>query len=99
MTGVFAATKDENFRPIQVIYKRKTKRRLPNVEFPSDWLASYTKNHLANEQTTKEYIYKILLPYINHKQEELGLPSSYPALVVYDCFKAQHTNGVLQLLS
>ena len=48
-TGVFAATKDGNILPIQVIYKGKVKRSLPNVEFPSDWLASYTKNHWANE--------------------------------------------------
>ena len=40
----------------------------------------------------------ILLPYVNREREELGLPSSYPALVVYDRFKAQCTNGVLQLL-
>ena len=98
ITGVFAATKDGNFLPIQVIYKGKTKRNLPNVKFPSDWLASYTENHWANERTTKEYIYKILLPYVNHKREELGLPSSYPALVVYDRFKAQCTDDVLQLL-
>jgi len=49
VTGVFAATKDGNFLPIQVIYKGKMKRTLPNVEFPSDWLASYTENHWANE--------------------------------------------------
>ena len=85
ITGVFAATKDGNFLTIQVIYKEKTKRNLPNVKFPSDWLAIYTENHWANEQTTKEYI---LLPYVNRKRKELGLPSSYPALVVYDRFKA-----------
>ena len=59
---------------------------------------SYTENHWANEQTTKEYIHKILLPYVNCKREELGLPSNYPALVVYDRFKAQCTNDVLQIL-
>ena len=98
ITAVFAATKDGNFLPIQVIYKGKTKRSLPNIKFPSDWLASYTENHWANERTTKEYIYKILLPYVNCKREELGLPSSYPALVVYDRFKAQCTSDVLQIL-
>ena len=98
ITAVFAATKAGNFLPIQVIYKGKTKRSLPNVKFPSDWLASYTKNHWANEETTKQYIHKILLPYVNSKREELGLPSSYPALVIYDRFKGQCTNDVLQIL-
>ena len=69
-----------------------------NIKFSSDWLASYTENHWAKEQTTKEYIYKILLPYVNREREELGLPSCYPALVVYDRFKAQCTDDVLQLL-
>ena len=32
------------------------------------------------------------------KREELALPSSYPARVVYDRFKAQCTDGMLQLL-
>ena len=59
---------------------------------------SYTENHWANEQTTKEYIHKILLPYVNCKREELRLLSNYSALVVYDRFKAQCTNDVLQIL-
>ena len=53
---------------------------------------------MANEETTKQYIYRILLPYVNTKREELVLPSSYPALVVYDRFKGQYTDDVLQIL-
>ena len=90
ITAVFAATKAGNFLPIQVIYKGKTTTKHK--------IASYTENHWANEETTKQYVYRILLPYVNTKQEELGLPSSYPALVVYDCFKGQCTNDVLQIL-
>ena len=98
ITAVFAATKTGSFLPIQVIYKGKTKRCLPSVDFPKDWLISFTKNHWANEAATKDYIYKILLPYVKQKREELKLPGDYPALVVFDRFKAQCTSNVLQIL-
>ena len=39
ITAVFAATKDGNFLPIQVLYKGKTTRCLPKVKFPSYWLS------------------------------------------------------------
>ena len=87
ITAVFAATKTGSFLPIQVIYKGKTKRCLPSVDFPEDWLISFTENHWANETTTKDYIYKILLPYVEQKREELKLPGDHPALVVFDHFK------------
>ena len=38
ITAVLWQPQDGNFLPIQVIYKGKTKRSLPNVEFPSDWI-------------------------------------------------------------
>ena len=98
ITAVFAATKTGSFLPIQVIYKGKTKRCLPSVDFPEDWLISFTENHWANETTTKDYIYKILLPYVKQKREELKLPGDHPALVVFDRFKAQCTSNILQIL-
>ena len=56
ITAVFAATKAGDFLPIQIIYKGKTKRSLPNVN--SIGLASQlSENHWANEKTTKQYNY------------------------------------------
>jgi len=61
ITAVFAATKTGSFLPIQVIYKGKTKRCLPSVDFPKDWLISFTKNHWANEAATKRlYLHNII---------------------------------------
>ena len=56
ITAVFAATKTGSFLPIQVIYKGKTKKCLPSVDFPEDWLISFTDNHWTNETTTKDYM-------------------------------------------
>ena len=98
ITAVFPATKTGNFLPIQVIYKGKTKRCLKFVDLPEDWLISFTENQWANETTTNDYIYKILLPYVKQKREELKLPGDHPALAVFDRFKAQCTSNVIQIL-
>ena len=39
-----------------------------------------------------------MFPYLNEKRAELNLPSDYPALLLFDNFKGQCTNDVLQLL-
>ena len=46
----------------------------------------------------RKQLNSIYTEYCYTKREELGLPSSYPALVVYDRFKGQCTNDVLQIL-
>ena len=46
----------------------------------------------------KDYIVKILVPYIAKKRKELKLPNVCRALVIYDKFKGQCTSAVLELL-
>ena len=45
-----------------------------------------------------QYIKHILLPYIANKRCCLQLEPDYPALVIFDNFKARITTGVLQLI-
>ena len=45
-----------------------------------------------------EYIYEIILPYINERRSELKLSNEQPALLIFDNFKAQFTVSVLSLL-
>lgn len=71
ITAVFAGTMSGKFLPPQIIYKGKTEKCLPTVEFPKEWHITNTPNHWANEQTTEAYIIKILLPYIVKKRKEL----------------------------
>ena len=46
----------------------------------------------------KEYIDNILLPYIKEKRRNLNLADDYPALVLFDNFKAQCTSNLFTLL-
>jgi len=47
---------------------------------------TFTPNHWSNEQKTKEYIEKIILPYVSEKRKEHGKPNQ-TALVIFDEFK------------
>ena len=98
LTAVLAGTMSGKFLPPQVIYGGKTPKCLPSVEFPKDWDITYTPNHWANEATTERYIEKILLPYIERTKAELSLHSDQPALVIFDRFKGQCTDGILAML-
>ena len=98
ITAVFGCTITGDFLPIQIIYKGKTKKCLPSFAFPPDWQATFSHNHWSNESTMHDYINKILLPYVKKKREELKLPSDQRALVLFDKFKGQCTNSILELL-
>jgi len=50
------------FLPPQLTYTGKTTAHLPSVEFPKDWLLSYTPNHWSNEDKTKEYLQSVIIP-------------------------------------
>ena len=95
ITAVFAVTLDV---PIQLIYCRKSRACLPPTKFPSDWHITYSHNHWANEKTSKDYIEKIILPYLRIKRQELDLAHDHHALCIFDNFKGQLTANVLQLL-
>ena len=45
-----------------------------------------------------DYLSNVLLPYIQQKRKELQLKNDFPALVIFDRFKAQCTTGILDLL-
>jgi len=44
------------------------------------------------------YIERIILPYVQQKQGECGLPNEQHAICIFDNFKAQVTDKVLKLL-
>ena len=92
-------TMSGHFLPVQLIYQGTTPKCHPNsVTFPDDWHITHTANHWANEQTTIEYIEKIILPYVTQKRKDLNLYDSHSALVIFDVFKGQCTDNVFKLL-
>ena len=98
ITAVLAGSMSGDFLPPQLIYEVKTTRCLPQYKFPSSWHITHSDNHWSNEFTMKEYVEKILVPYINRKRAELNLSSNQPALLIFDNFKAQTTSSMLKLL-
>ncbi len=46
----------------------------------------------------KEYIERIIVPYVDRKRKELNVPSDQPALAIFDVFKGQQTEDVIRLL-
>ena len=98
ITAVLGGSCVGHFLPPQIIYQGKTPRCLPNYDFPEKWDFTYSANHWSNETTMKEYIDNMLLPYIKEKRRNLNLADDYPALVLFDNFKAQCTSNLLTLL-
>ena len=80
ITGVFTVTLDGQFLPPQLIYQGTTAACLPRTKFPADWHVTCSPNHWANEATTKEYIRRIINPYIKKKRQELKLADDHHAL-------------------
>ena len=99
ITAVFGCTFTGKFLPIQLIYQGKTHRSYPlGVSFPPDWDICCTPNHWSNETTMIAYLEKIIIPYVAESRKQLKLSSQHPALVIFDVFKGQCTESVIQLL-
>ena len=98
ITAVFAGTMSGESLPPQIIYKGKTSKCLPPTESPQDWHGTFTDNHWSNEATMITYLQRVLFPYIQQKRSQLGLPTDFPALVIFDGFKAQCTKTILAML-
>ena len=88
ITALFCCTLTGEFLPLQLIYQGKTSACLPRYKFPDDWHVTCTPNHWSNEDKMKEYIEKIIIPYVDHKRKKLKVSSDQPALAV---FTGQHT--------
>ena len=98
VTTVLACSMTGEFLPPQVIYQGKSTCSLPSYKLPADWDVTYTPKHWANEETSLQYLQKIILPFIEQKREELGLSASHPVLVLFDHFKGQTTEQCLKFL-
>lgn len=83
--------------PLQVIYVGTTPRCHPHFQFPSDWDITHSKKHCSTEKTMVQYIENIIVPYVKHQRESLGLPEC-AALVVIDNFKSQIATKINSLL-
>ena len=97
ITAVFCGSLLGEFLPIQLIYGGKTKRCHPKHPFPSDWLVTHSQNHWSNEKTMISYIKEIIVPYVKRVRDTLD-DHNQAALAIFDRFKGQLTDSILQLL-
>ena len=79
-------------------YEGKTERCHPQFKFPAGWHIINSVNHWSNEDTMREYVEMIIIPYFDEKRKDLKLAHDYSALVIFDNFKAQCTSSMLTLL-
>ena len=98
LTAVLAGALDGDFLPSQLIYRGTTPCCLPKYEFPKKWHITYSANHWSNKETMTEYLGNVLVSFVAEKRESLNLSEDYPALVVFDNFKAQCISAFLTQL-
>ena len=67
---------DGKILPLQLIYKGKTQKLLPNVNFPDGFCLSYNEKHCSNEKETVRLMEQVLVPYIKKFKEEKCLPNN-----------------------
>ena len=68
ITAVFAESLSGDFLPLQLIYTGKTPACHPKVTFPTDWDITHTSNHWANEEKVKDYVSKVIVPYVKKRR-------------------------------
>ena len=98
ITAVFCGTLTGDFLPIQLVYQGKTDRCHPKYNFPEDWHITHSPNHWSIEETMKDYLDHVVFLYIDGVRASCDLSHDYPALAIFDNFKGQVTDDILQLL-
>ena len=84
--------------PFQLIYKGKTKRSLPTVEFPEGFSLSYNERHWSNEKESLKLLKEVINPYVEKVREEMGLPIDQKALLIWDAFRGQQSQPITDAL-
>ena len=97
ITATFAITFDNTFLPMQLIYKGKTQQSLPKIKFPKGFLLSANPNHYSNEKESIKFINEIILPHLQKERTKIGREDQ-KALLIFDVFRGQTTDKVLNLL-
>ena len=77
ITATFSINMTGSFLPIQLIYEGKTRRCLPNYDFPKDFNVMYPPNHWSNTEKSAELFQKVIFPYLKN----VKLSQKYPKQV------------------
>ena len=98
MTATFAVSLSGTFLPIQLIYGGKTKKSLPRFKFPASFSLSVNPTHYSNEIEAMKYLREIIIPYVEMIRTTKKLKADQKALLIFDVFRGQVTEGVLSFI-
>ena len=100
ITLTFVISLAGEFLPMQVIYQGKTKASLPrNFVFPKGFCLTQNPKHHLNEEETLKLIDSIINPYLVQTRQQLKLPPTQKAILIWDVFRGQTTERVLSKLA
>ena len=86
ITAVFCGTLSGDFLSAQLVYQGKTERCHPRYLFSKAWHITQLPNYWSTEETMKDYITEIIIPYVKAVRENSGLDDDYQALATIDNF-------------
>lgn len=98
ITGVFCCNAIGEMLPFQLIYSGKTNRCHPVQKLPPEWSVTHNMKHWSNEETMLLYISDVIVPYITRVREDMGVGKEQAALAIFDRFKGQMTEKVVEAL-
>ena len=75
-------------------YTGKTKRSLPNVEFPRGFHVIYTENLWSNQLKATEYFEEVVFAYFDQITENMAYPKKQMSLVIMDTSKGQNSDDL-----
>ena len=85
ITATFCITLTGEFLPIQLIYGGKTKKSIPAVSFPSDFVISANEKHYSNEREALNMLENVIIPHVEKQRVSLNLDFDHPALLNHAC--------------
>ena len=97
ITATFAQTLDDAFLPMQLIYKGKTSQSFPKIIFPTGFSLSANEKHFSNTEESIKFLEEIIVSYVDKKRGEIDSPDQ-AALLIWDVFRGQKTEPVLEVL-
>ena len=91
ITATFSTSATGEFLPMQLIYSGKTKRCLPNFQFPRTFLITYTENHWSNQTKAIESFEKVIFTYLEKIKVQKGYPKEQMSFVIMRNFCAKNS--------
>ena len=82
ITTTFAISATGEFLPVKLIYPGKTKRCLPNFQFPRTFQITYTENYWSNQRKAVEHFGRVIFLYLEKIKVQNDYPKEQMSLVI-----------------